>query len=242
MAIIEDLHVSYRTYHDPKRGIRQLATRSKSPRRHTTVHAVRGVDLTLHEGEYFGLVGKNGSGKSTLLSAMTGLLPIDSGSVRVRSRPRLLGIGGAAMRPGVSGRQNLLIGGLAVGIPKRQMDEQLDELVAFVGIGDAIDRPISSYSSGMRARLQFTVATLTAPDILLVDEALAVGDASFKERAQDRIGQILGSAGTVVMVSHNVEDLAHRCDRVGWLVEGMIKEIGDPETVVEAYLADSAGS
>jgi teichoic acid transport system ATP-binding protein len=236
VAVVEDVHVSYRTYLDPKRGLRGLATGQETRRRHHTVHAVRGASFELHEGEYFGLIGANGSGKSTLLTAMTGLIPLDQGLIRVRSRPRLLGVGVAALRGGVSGRLNLIIGGLAVGLKLKDINARLDELIEFVGIGDAIDRPIQSYSQGQRARLNFTVATLTSPDILLVDEALAVGDAKFKLRSEQRIQEILGTAGAVVMVSHNVGDLAERCTRVGWLKDGEMVALGDPHEVVDAYL------
>lgn len=237
VAVVDDVHISYRTYLDPKRGLRQLATRQEGRRRHHTVHAVRGASFEIREGEYFGLIGANGSGKSTLLTAMTGLIPLDNGNIKVRSRPRLLGVGVAALRGGVSGRLNLIIGGLAVGLKLKEINERLDELIEFVGIGDAIDRPIQSYSSGQRARLNFTVATLTAPDILLVDEALAVGDANFIKRSEQRIQEILGSAGAVVMVSHAVEDLAEKCDRIAWLNEGEMMALGDPGEVVEAYLS-----
>jgi len=236
VAILDDVHVTYRTFDDPRRSVRHMATRIRGRREQTVVQAVRGVTMTLHEGEFFGLIGANGSGKSTLLQAMTGLQPIEAGTIRVKSRPRLLGVG-AALRPGVSGRRNIMIGGLALGIPMETIQEQLDELVEFVDIGEAIDRPMRTYSSGMRARLNFTVATLSPPDILLVDEALVVGDAAFKERSEERIDGILQQSGTVVLVNHNVADIAARCDRVGWLHEGVMKEIGEPERVVEAYMA-----
>ncbi len=239
IAIIEDLHVSYTTYLDQPRRLRSLATKAEAPRRKKVVRAVKGVNLVLRKGEYFGLIGSNGSGKSTLLAAMTGLLPVDAGRIRVKSRPRLLGVGVAAMRGGVSGRLNLIIGGLAVGLTYKEINEKLDDLIEFVGIGDAIDRPLKSYSSGMRARLNFTVATLTQPDILLVDEALAVGDAAFIARSKKRIDEILADAGTVIMVSHNVDNLIDSCDRIAWLKAGEIRALGDPTTVGEAYLADA---
>lgn len=238
IAVVEDVHVSYRTYEDPRRSIRQLATRARRRRRQRVVHAVRGVSFTLHEGEAFGIVGANGSGKSTLLQAMTGLLPVDSGRLLVRSRPRLLGVG-AALRPGLSGRRNLVIGGLAQGLSFREVNERLDELVDFVDIGEAIDRPMRTYSAGQRARLNFTVAALASPDILLVDEALVVGDAAFKERAQERIEEILAGAGCVVMVTHAVDEIARNCHRVAWMKDGEFAGLGDPEATVDAYLADA---
>ncbi|MEM7139514.1 MAG: ATP-binding cassette domain-containing protein [Actinomycetota bacterium] len=234
MVDIQDCHITYRSYLDPMKSLRNLAVGNR--RRYTEVHAVRGIDLQLHRGEYFGIVGLNGSGKSTLLQAMTGLLPIEQGSIRVKSRPRLLGVG-AALRSGVSGRRNMVLGGLALGIPRAEIEAQLDDLVAFVDIGDAIDRPMRTYSAGQRARLLFSIATMTPPEILLVDEALVVGDAAFKERSSEKIEQILGAAGTVVMVTHNVADIANRCDRAMWLHDGVMEEIGPADMVVDAYLA-----
>jgi teichoic acid transport system ATP-binding protein len=235
-AIIEDLHVTYRTYVDPMQSIRNLALGSR--RNYTEVHAVRGVDLTLSTGEFFGIVGKNGSGKSTLLQAMTGLLPVDKGRIRVKSRPRFLGVG-AVLRPGLSGRRNVIIGGLALGIARQTIEERLEEVVDFIDIGEAIDRPMRTYSSGQKARIGFAVATLSPPDILLVDEALVVGDASFRSRSQERMDEILAGSGTVVLVSHNVIDIAERCGRAIWLDEGIPKMLGPAAEVVEAYLTDS---
>ena len=236
VAVLEDVYVTYRSRDDPGRSLRQRFTRTRRREDEQYVRAVQGVTLTLREGVYLGLIGANGSGKSTLMAAMTGLLPIESGRIRVKSRPRLLGVS-AALRPAISGRKNIIIGALALGIPLEVVQAELDDLIEFVDIGEAIDRPMRTYSSGMRARLNFTVATLSPPDILLVDEALVVGDAAFKERSQERIDGILGKSGTVVNVSHNVQELVDRCDRIGWLHEGVMKEIGDPERVAEAYLA-----
>lgn len=235
-VVVEDLHVVYRTTHDPRRQLRQLATRAAGRRRFEEVHAVRGVDLVLYRGETVGIVGANGSGKSTLLSAMTGLLPVESGRIRVSSRPRLLGVG-AALRPGVSGRRNILIGGLALGLPRRTVEDLLESVIDFVDIGEAIDRPMRTYSSGQKARLNFAIATMSVPDVLLIDEALVVGDLAFRARSQERIDEITGAAGTVVLVSHNLLDIRASCDRVVWFESGRIRDIGDPDEVVTAYQA-----
>ena len=232
-VVVEGAHVVYRTTRDGRRGIRDLATRAKGRRRFEEVHAVRGVDLTLRRGETVGLVGSNGSGKSTLLAAMTGLLPLRAGSVRAVSRPRLLGVG-AALRPAVSGRRNIRIGGLALGLDRRAIDERIEAVVDFVDIGDAIDRPMSTYSSGQKARLGFAIATLSTPDVLLIDEALVVGDAAFRERCAERLDEITAAAGTVVLVTHNLGEI-ERADRAVWLDEGQVRAEGDPGAVVDAY-------
>lgn len=236
IMIVDDVSICYETYDDPRRSVRQLMLSGR--RKPTIIRAVQNVDLTLYEGEVFGMIGANGSGKSTLLTAMTGLVPLDTGTIRVKSRPRLLGVN-AALRPGVSGRRNLVLGGMALGIPRAEIEDRLEELVDFVDIGEAIDRPMRTYSSGMKSRIGFAVATISAPDILLVDEALVVGDAAFKSRSQERIEGILEQTGTVVMVTHSLDELAASCDRVGWLRQGILKEVGDPDMVIDAYLSDA---
>lgn len=231
---VRNLHVVYRSYLDPRRGLRQLATRQTERRRWTDVHAVRGVTLDVNRGETLGIIGANGSGKSTLLAAMAGLLPARSGTVHASSRPRLLGVG-TALRPGVSGRHNILIGGLALGISRARLDESMDELVDFIGIGDAIDRPMNTYSSGQKARLSFAIATMDVPEILFLDEALVVGDLAFRERAAVRMLNIVAHAGSVVLVSHNLDDIVSGCNRAIWLDDGLIQAEGDPAEVVDRY-------
>ncbi|MCH7788292.1 MAG: ABC transporter ATP-binding protein [Acidobacteria bacterium] len=235
-AIIEDLHVSYRAYEDPKRNLRGFTMKRHEGLRQTRVHAVRGVSLTIYEGETLGIIGANGSGKSTLMVAMTGLMPIDSGSLRVRSRPRLLSVN-AALRPAVSGRRNIIIGGLALGIALAEVTERMDEIIDFVNIGEAIDRPMRTYSSGQRSRLGFAIATMSPPDILLVDEALVVGDEEFKARSQEKIDEIVKGAGAVVIISHSLPDIRENTDRAIWMHHGEIAAEGDPNEVVDAYVA-----
>jgi teichoic acid transport system ATP-binding protein len=235
-AIIENLNVSYRAYTDPKRNLRGVKIQKSERIHQTRVRAVRDVSLTLYEGETLGIIGANGSGKSTLMVAMTGLMPIDSGTLRVRSRPRLLGVN-AALRPAVSGRRNIVIGGLALGIDLAVIYDQMDEIVEFVDIGEAIDRPMRTYSSGQRSRLSFAIATMSPPDILLVDEALVVGDEAFKARSQEKIDEIVSGAGAVVLISHSLNDLRTNADRVIWMHHGEIAGEGDPTEVIAAYIA-----
>ena len=160
------------------------------------MHAVRGVSFVLREGDTLGLIGSNGSGKSTLLSALTGLLPLEQGRIHVRSRPTLLGVG-AVLRPALSGRRNIVLGLLAVGLNAREAHERVDDVIDFSGIRESIDLPMKTYSSGMRARLTFAIATAVTPDILLIDEALAVGDEQFRKRSRERIDDVLAGAGAL---------------------------------------------
>ena len=238
---MEHVHVCYRVYEEPATGLKQGFSRGRLRRRYRTIEAVRGVTLDLHESETLGLVGANGSGKTTLLSAMTGLLPLESGTIRGRSRPSLLGVS-SALRPALSGRRNILIGGLALGFTRAEIESRMDEIIDFTGLRDAIDRPMGTYSSGMRARLRFAIATARVPEILLIDEALAVGDEEFRERSAERIEDVRSAAGSVVLVSHNMAEIERFCDRAAWLDEGRLRVVGEPSEVVTAYVSSSVPS
>lgn len=236
---VRDAHVYYRVYEDPVPGLKQIFAQGRARRRYRTIRALRGVSLDLHESETLGLIGANGAGKTTLLSAMTGLLPLESGTILGRCRPSLLGVS-SALRPALSGRRNILIGGLALGFTKAEISSRADEIIDFSGLRDAIDRPMRTYSSGMRARLHFAIATARIPDILLIDEALAVGDEDFRRRSAQRIDEIRSAAGSVVLGTHVMDEIERHCDRVAWLDDGVLRALGEPGEVVAAYLASTA--
>ena len=202
----------------------------------TTVDAVRGVTLDVAVGECIGMVGPNGSGKTTLLQAMTGVLPLTSGVLRVRSLPTFLGVK-AALRPRMAGRANIRIGLLAQGLRRHEVEARLDDVVEFTDLGPSIDLPMETYSSGMRARLHFAIATALTPEILLVDEALAVGDRAFREKSAQRLEEHRSAAGTVLLVSHNLSEIRRSCDRVVWLEQGRIVLDGPTDEVLGAYEA-----
>ena len=202
----------------------------------TTVDAVRGVTLDVAVGECIGMVGPNGSGKTTLLQAMTGVLPLTSGILRVRSLPTFLGVK-AALRPRMTGRANIRIGLLAQGLRRHEVEARLDDVVEFTDLGPSIDLPMETYSSGMRARLHFAIATALTPEILLVDEALAVGDRAFREKSARRLEEHRSAAGTVLLVSHNLSEIRRSCDRVVWLEQGRIVLDGPTDEVLGAYEA-----
>ena len=202
----------------------------------STVDAVRGVTLDVAVGECIGMVGPNGSGKTTLLQAMTGVLPLTSGVMRVRSLPTFLGVK-AALRPRMTGRANIRIGLLAQGLRRHEVEARLDNVVEFTDLGPSIDLPMETYSSGMRARLHFAIATALTPEILLVDEALAVGDRAFREKSARRLEEHRSAAGTVLLVSHNLSEIRRSCDRVVWLEQGRIVLDGPTDEVLGAYEA-----
>ena len=202
----------------------------------TAVDAVRGVTLDVAVGECIGMVGPNGSGKTTLLQAMTGVLPLTSGVLRVRSLPTFLGVK-AALRPRMTGMANIRIGLLAQGLRRHEVEARLDDVVEFTDLGPSIDLPMETYSSGMRARLHFAIATALTPEILLVDEALAVGDRAFREKSARRLEEHRSAAGTVLLVSHNLSEIRRSCDRVVWLEQGRIVLDGPTDEVLGAYEA-----
>lgn len=234
-VVIDDLHVRYRVYDQRRRSLREVVTSRFRPNVFREVHAVRGVDLVLRAGECVGVIGRNGSGKSTLLRAIAGLLPATRGAVYARSEPALLGVS-AALNPALSGRRNVVLGGLALGLTGEEVRARLDEVVEFAGVREFIDMPMRTYSSGMRARLHFAIATAVLPEVLLVDETLAVGDADFRARSQERVRQLRENAGTVVVVSHSMSTIREMCTRVVWLDAGRVVAVGHPAKVVGAYV------
>lgn len=233
--VLEDVHISYRVYEDSTTPtLRRLVTRRFSSRATRTVDAVRGVSLTAETGESVALIGRNGSGKSTLLRAVSGLRPIDRGRILARSSPVLLGIG-AALHPELSGRRNVFLAGTALGLSRRELTERFDDIVDFAGVRDHIDLPLRTYSAGMQARLQFSVATAMTPDILLIDEALAVGDEEFRRKSRTRLEALLAEASTVFLVSHSMTSVREMCTRAVWLDRGVVMADGPADDVVAEY-------
>lgn len=232
--VTRDLHVVYRVYEDRHPRLREVFSNRLRRPAHREINAVKGVDLTAYEGEAIGLIGPNGSGKSTLLQAVAGLLPATQGEVYAKSQPSLLGVN-AALQRGVSGRRNITLGGLALGMSRAELRQRMDEIIEFAGLEDFIDLPIRTYSSGMRARLHFAIATAVSPEILLIDEALATGDEVFKERSRGRIDELLEKAGTVFLVSHTLGLVKEICSRCLWLDHGQLVMDGDPDEVIAAY-------
>lgn len=232
-VLLDDVHVTYRIYQDRRPSLADLFS-GKRERRFREIHAVRGINLTAHAGEAIGLIGRNGSGKSTLLKALAGLLPTNSGEVWATSQPSLLGVG-AALQPNLSGRRNVHLGGLALGLSSREIEAKTDDIIRFAGLEDFADLPLKAYSSGMRARLHFSIATSVQPEILLVDEALAVGDGAFKRKSEQRITELLDGAGTVFLVTHSLGAITDICTRVVWIDHGKLVADGDPHEVVAEY-------
>jgi len=233
-VVVDDLHVTYRVYEDVRPTLRRFVANGFRPRPHVRVEALRGVTFTVMPGESVGIVGRNGSGKSTLMAALAGLLPAERGAVLTSSQPVLLAVG-SALQGDLSGRRNILIGASALGIARVEVAERIEDIIDFTGLRDAIDRPLKTYSSGMAARLQFGIASAVRPDVLLIDEALATGDAEFAQRSETRIRSIIDGAGTVFVVSHNAADIERLTRRSIWIDAGRIVFDGPTDEALAAY-------
>ena len=201
------------------------------------IPALEGVSFEVQRGEAFGIVGGNGSGKSTLLKLVAGILRPDAGRLETTGRVAALIELGAGFHPEISGRENIFINGAVLGLTRRQIEARYRSIVEFAELEDFIEEPVKNYSSGMYVRLGFAVAIHTDPEILLVDEVLAVGDEAFAHRCLRRIEELLAAGRTVVFVSHALALVEDLCSRVLWLDRGRVRELGEPRRVVDAYRA-----
>lgn len=204
------------------------------------VTALDEVNFKIKKGTTFGIIGENGSGKSTLLKVVAGITKPTSGRVTVRGKVSALIELGAGFHPEISGRENVYINGIMLGLSKREINEKFDEIVRFAELEEFIDAPVKTYSSGMYMRLGFSIAINVNPDILLIDEVLAVGDASFVPKCLDRIDDFRRRKKTILFVSHDLHTVEKICDQVVWLKEGKIQAIGQPKKAIDFYLQDIA--
>lgn len=212
---------------------RGLARALRQPPR-VPVHALHEMTLGLEQGRTLGLVGRNGSGKSTLSQIIAGKLAPSTGRVLATATPMMLGVN-AALVPAMSGRQNIVLGCLALGMAKDEVMAKTPEIAASTGLGEAIDLPIETYSSGMSARLRFAIATSRDPEVLVIDEALNVGDSQFRARAKERMQELKRKAGAVVLVSHDNKTILDSSNRVLWLDKGRPVMEGNPQRVMDRY-------
>ncbi|WP_131105999.1 ABC transporter ATP-binding protein [Ornithinimicrobium sufpigmenti] len=213
--------------------LRRLASTLR-PRPKASVHALRKVSFVAHSGEAIGIVGTNGSGKSTLLRLIAGLDVPDQGEISATSQPMLLGVG-AALQQELSGITNIRLGLLALGFTPEKVQGTIPRVLEIAGIGEAIYRPIRTYSSGMSSRLRFAIAAAAEPEILLLDEILSTGDAASVQRAEQRMAEIRERAGTVFLVSHAAKTIQETCTRALWLHNGTLIQDGPAEETAEAY-------
>ena len=201
--------------------------------------ALKGINFQVQHRECLGIIGKNGSGKSTLLSLILGTIYPTNGAIKVSQNTTPLLELGAGFHPDLTGRENILINGVLLGLTKDEVLDRMEEIIAFSEINQFIDMPVRIYSSGMYVRLAFSVAIHADPKLLLIDEILAVGDESFQKKSEDALRGLIQSGVTTIFVSHQMSAIKKICDRVMWLDEGEIRLAGEPEIVVEEYLRHS---
>ncbi len=232
--VVDDVTVRFRPYLDRsptfRRSIAQLGKRLAGE-----VTALDGLSFEVMRGEVFGVIGRNGAGKSTLMRVLAQTLKPNQGSVDVRGRTSTLLQLGVGFNPELSGRRNIYLGGLAAGLRKAEIDEKFDAILEFSELGSAIDRPLKTYSTGMAGRLGFSIAMNLEPDILMLDEVLAVGDESFKDKSVQAMQGLVDNSGTIIFVSHNLGTVSNFCDRVLWLHQGRIRRLGSAKKVVRSY-------
>lgn len=197
--------------------------------------AVKDVSFQVKEGEAWGVIGTNGSGKSTILKAISGILKPYKGTIMVNGTVAPLIELGAGFDPEMTARENIFLNGCILGHSRKFMEEHFDEIVDFAEIRDFLDSPIKNYSSGMKARLGFAVATMVRPDILIVDEVLAVGDFKFRQKCNARMREMLEKGTTLLLVSHTIEDIERLCSHAIWLDKGVCQKVGDVKEVCQAY-------
>ncbi len=225
-----------REYTTLKSEVVRLFTRTPPPPANSQViSALHDVSLTVPRGRTVGLVGRNGSGKSTLLKLVTGIYQPTSGTVEVNGRISALLELGAGFHPDFSGRENIVVNGIILGMSRREIRDRMEEIIAFSELGDFIDQPVRTYSSGMYARLAFSVATHVDPDILIIDEILSVGDEHFGRKSTAKMEEFHRAGKTTLLVTHDTGTLEARCDEAAWLDGGRLRAYGDPAYVVSEY-------
>ena len=197
--------------------------------------ALRDVSVEVYQGETFGLIGENGSGKSTMLKCLTKILRPDRGGVSVQGKVSALLELGAGFHPELSGRENVFLNGAILGLSQKELRKRFDEIVDFSGIHQFIDEPVKNYSSGMYVRLGFSVAINVDPDVLFVDEVLAVGDEAFQRKCNEKFAELKQAGKTIVLVSHGLQAVQNLCDRVAWFSHGQVMQVGNPREVIESY-------
>jgi teichoic acid transport system ATP-binding protein len=234
---VEDLSITYRTTFERRPTLKQALVRfGRGQRAVKEVEALRNISFEVYSRTAMGIIGANGAGKSTLMRAIAGILPPTSGSIEVWGRASTLLALGVGFNKNLSGRENIILGGLAAGLSKDEVEARAADVAEWTEIGDFIDMPMHTYSSGMSARVGFSVAVHMKPDILMIDEALSTGDAHFREKATAKMAELRESARAMFLVSHGLNSIKEMCTEAIWLDHGTLMMRGDPEEVVDAYI------
>ncbi len=244
VSVVElcDVGVRYRLPRGGTRSIKEFAVlAARRQLRFDDFWALRGVDLTVASGERLGIVGRNGAGKSTVMQVIARVLTPTTGTVAVRGRVAPLLQLGAGFDMELSGRENVFLNGTLLGMRRAQIKERFTEITDFAELGDFIEAPLRTYSSGMAARLGFAIATACDPDVLLLDEVLSVGDEAFQKKCLDRLRKFTERGTTMIVVTHDPELVLSLCTRAAWIADKQIAAVGTPDSVVDAYHAYLAG-
>lgn len=236
--IIEVNHVSmrFRLQADRVSGLKEFIVRKlRGKIEYREFSALNDVSFSLEKGQTLGIIGHNGAGKSTLLKVVSGILKPTCGTVHVEGNVAPMLELGSGFDMELTGRENILLNGAILGYSEEFLKEKYDEIVEFSGLGDFISQPLRNYSSGMVARLAFSIATVVKPDVLIVDEVLAVGDADFQKKSLARMEELMSGGTTVLFVSHSLRQIREMCDKVLWIEHGEVQMLGDTEEVCDAY-------
>ena len=234
--VVQDVSVTYRTTFERKPTLRGAVRRiGRGERAIREIEAVKNVSFDVPRGTVLGIVGANGAGKSTLVRTIAGILPPTLGRIDVYGRVSTLLALGVGFNRDLSGRDNVRLGGLAAGYERNKLAEKYEQIVDFAELGEFMDMPMRTYSSGMYGRLAFSVAVNMDPDILLIDEALSVGDARFRRKSANKMRELCSQAHTIVLVSHALGSVRELCDQAIWMDRGVMRMWDEPEAVVDAY-------
>lgn len=234
---VENLDVIYRTSYEKVPTFKSALKRmGKGERVVKEVLALQDVSFEITHGTVLGIVGHNGAGKSTLMRAISGILPPSAGRIEVHGRISTLLALGVGFNPALSGQENVMLGGLAAGLSREEVNERYQVIADFAELGEFIEMPMRTYSSGMFSRLAFSVAVHMEPDVLIIDEALSAGDAKFKKKAAEKMDELMGQARTMLLVSHALGTIKEMCNDAIWLDHGRLMRRGEPNEIVDAYL------
>ena len=233
---VKKIKKGFKIYSDKGNTLKERLIFFKTRNAYTKHEVLKEVSLNIKKGEVIGLIGHNGCGKSTLLKLMTRIIYPDSGSIKVLGKVSSLIELGAGFHPDMTGRENIYINASIYGLTKKEIDAKVDEIISFSELGDFIDSPVRTYSSGMYMRLAFSVAINVEAEILLIDEILSVGDANFQAKCFNKMQELKSSNLTIVIVSHDLTSIERLCNRAIWIENGMIKEEGRPHDIVAKYL------
>lgn len=233
---VQGLGLTYKSSIEKKPTLKQhLRSLARGKRYTRVVRALDNVNLDVYYGTVLGVIGSNGAGKSSLMRTISGIIPPTQGRIEVYGSVSTLLALGVGFNPSMTGRANVYLGGLAAGMSRKEIDDQFDAIAEFAELGEAIDTPMRTYSSGMYARLAFSVAATVQPDILIVDEALSTGDAKFKEKSLKKIKELRSADRALILVSHAMATIEEVCNEVAWLDKGKLIMRGNPSEVIAAY-------